>query len=240
MSQIFAGIEKPPRTSPAWEALARFIVVASFSGRPDTIDSLKDSLLCIVTHADFLSSLTHHVLSNKTFWRGGQAHGGLAKKYLVSAFTCFFKKHSTTLAAHLYSWATANTAALRTDAVRAVFHSLQHCSATFQAGDYFVTRALEVCLLAGKGRILGFQGGAFDLDLIFDLWPIGNGTRNGLRLIWPTGLPNQHCERQALRVLQRALGKGQKSAARKHQCITVFLAQSTEWDIAMGSDTTYQ
>ena len=56
----------------------RFVVVASLSGRPDTLVSLKGSLAPTVTHAEFFEALARHVREGKPFWRGGQAHGALA------------------------------------------------------------------------------------------------------------------------------------------------------------------
>ena len=122
----------------------------------------------------------------------------------------FFTHHSSTLAANLQTWNNAKTVSERSDAVHIVHESLTACRGIFKAGDYFIKRAFEICVLAGARGIAGFRRGASDLDLIVDIWPIATGTRSGLRIIWPTGLRSQQAQRQALRVLQRALGGGRR------------------------------
>lgn len=210
MAEVFESEDKPQPGSGSWEALVRFVVVASFSGRPDAVDSLKGSLVPTATHSVFLEALADHVREEKPFWRGGQAHGGLATSEITGAYGEFFKHHSSTLAAHLQTWNTATTVSERRDAVRVVHESLTACRGIFKAGDYFIKRSLEICVLAGTRGIAGFRGEASDLDLIVDIWPIATGTRAGLRMIWPTGLRRQQAQRQALRVLQRALGGGRR------------------------------
>ena len=208
MAEIFVSEDKREPGSDSWEALVRFVMVASFSGRPDTVDSLKGSLVPTATHPVFLEALAEHVREKKPFWRGGQAHGGLATSEISGAYGEFFTHHSSTLAAKLQTWNNATTVSERSDAVRVVHESLTACRGIFKAGDYFIKRAFEICVLAGTRGIAGFRRGASDLDLIADIWPIGPGTRSGLHKIWPTGLRTQQDQRQALRVLQRALGGG--------------------------------
>ena len=60
---------RPQPGSDSWEALVRFVVVASFSGRPDTVDSLKGSLVPTATHPVFLEALAAHVRERKPFCR---------------------------------------------------------------------------------------------------------------------------------------------------------------------------
>ena len=50
---------------------------------------------------------------------------------------------------------------------------------------------------------------ALDLDDAIDLWPLGPGTKKGLQRPFP-GLNSKTDLRQALRVLQRCLGAGQR------------------------------
>ena len=213
MTEVFASEDsedKPQPGSDSWEALVRFVLVASFSGRPDTVVSLKRSLVPTATHSVFLETLAEHVREKKPFWRGGQAHGGLATSEISGAYSEFFTHHSSTLAANLQTWNNATTVSERSDAVRIVHESLTACRGIFKAGDYFIKRAFEICVLAGTRGIAGFRRGASDLDLVVDIWPIATGTRSGLRIIWPTGLRSQQAQRQALRVLQRALGGGRR------------------------------
>lgn len=210
MAEVFANDDKPQPSSDSWEALVRFVVVASFSGRPDTVDCLKGSMVPTATHRVFLKALAEHVREGKPFWRGGQAHGGLATSELSGAYGEFFAHHSSTLAASLENWNAATTVSGRSEALRVVHGSLAACRGIFKAGDYFIKRALEICVLAGTRGIAGFRRGASDLDLIVDIWPIGPGTRTGLHIIWPTGLRRTEAQRQALRVLQRAFGGGRR------------------------------
>ena len=51
-----------------------------------------------------------------------------------------------------------------------------------------------------------------DIDRVADVWPMGRGTKAGLRRIFPTAR-GDHQFRQALRVLQRRLGGGQRAAS---------------------------
>ena len=69
MAEVFASEDEPQPGSDSWEALVRFVVVASFSGRPDTVDSLKGSLVPTATHPVFLEALAEHVREGKPFWR---------------------------------------------------------------------------------------------------------------------------------------------------------------------------
>ena len=209
MADIFANAKSVSHKD-AWEAFARFAVLASFSGNPETVESLKIWLVPAATHPVFLSALDNHLDANKRFWRGGQAHGKLCTAEISAAFAEFFKKHSSTLAASLQTWNSAHTIAERGKAVRDVYWSLKACSVAFKAADYFIKRTLEICVLAGTHKILGFQIAASDLDLLSDVWPIGTGTRTGLQIIWPGALRTPRHEREGLRVLQRALGGGRR------------------------------
>lgn len=162
------------------------------------------------THAAFLEALAEHVRKKKPFWRGGQAHGGLATVEICGAYEEFLTHHSSTLAANLQTWNDATTIRDRRDALHRVQESLKACRGIFKAADYFTKRILDICVLAGSREIGGFKRTAEDLDLLCDLWPIASGTRAGLHILWPTGLRSQQDHRQALRVLQRALGGGRR------------------------------
>ena len=205
MHEVFACEDQPGVTGNSLEALVRFVSVASFSGRPDTIDSLKAALVPSATNADFLQALALHI-REKPFWRGGQAHGGLSTAELHGAYHELLATHARTLASDLRAWNDATTTDDCRDALRRTHATLVSCSKTFKAADYFTKRALEICVLAGTRKIAGFKRTATDLDLLCDRWPIATGTKAGLCIIWPTSMRNQKNQRQALRVLQRALG----------------------------------
>ena len=73
------------------------------------MDSLKGSLVPTATHPVFLEALAEHVREGKPFWRGGQAHGGLATSELSGAYGEFFAHHSSILAANMQTWNNAST-----------------------------------------------------------------------------------------------------------------------------------
>ncbi len=107
MAEIFANVDKREPDSESWEALVRFVVVESFSGRPDTVDSLKESLVPTATDQVFLEALARHVREKKPFWRGGQAHGRLATSELSGAYGKFFMHHSSSFSVNLQTFAGA-------------------------------------------------------------------------------------------------------------------------------------
>ena len=86
-----------------------------------------------------------------------------------------------------------------------IVQDLDAISHSFLAADYFRKRSLEIIVLAGARGFDGCSTKPQDLDFIADQWPMGRGTKVGLRMVWP-GLRSDKALREALRVLQRALG----------------------------------
>jgi hypothetical protein len=195
------------RPSATCRALATLVCICSFSGRPATVAALAPA--AHLSDEEFLAALASYIELNP-FWRGGQAHGGLAKADLCAAFAYFLNHYADALAQHMTVWsASAHGGVERVEAVRGTVQLLRSVGRSFKAADYFLKRSLEIIVLAGVRGVLGSTVLPHDLDLIADRWPMGKGTKVGLKLIWPR-LRSMSDMRQALRVLQRAFGGGPK------------------------------
>ena len=70
--------------------------------------------------------------------------------------------------------------------------------------------ASRVCPADAAGRILDIRPS--DIDAAGDTWPIGPGTFEGARRIFP-GVKKATDVREAIRVLQRVLGGGKRHVA---------------------------
>ena len=163
--------------------------------------ALKDSLGANVSDESYVSAIDTHLKLGKKFFRGGQAHGILKLTSVCDAFRRLLGEPTEAMSTHLFNWALGDLAHAR-KFTSCVFAA----SKCLKAGDYWIKRCLEVVLLSSP-HISGLK--AVDLDTIMDIWPLGTGTVADIRRIWP-GLRRPEDLRAALRVLQRALGSGQK------------------------------
>lgn len=185
-----------------------FAAIAGLSGRPEvtmklgkTIGSSDDVALLA-----FLSELC----ATEIFFRGGQAHGSLKKSAVPDAVKLFIDEHLDTLQIHVIAWAVSQTPAAATDAVRCTLRHLRTCAwPVFGAGDYWIKRTVEIIILAGVARPIALHFRAEHVDGCMDLWPLASGTRAALQRVFPS-LRQQNDLRQGLRVIQRALGAGQR------------------------------
>ena len=73
----------------------------------------------------------------------------------------------------------------------------------WQGNVYYTKRGIEIVLLAP------IECNEKDLDACLHRWPLGPGTQGGLKLIFPSVTATM-C-REGIRMLQRALGRGQRS-----------------------------
>ena len=153
-----------------------------------------------------------------TFWRGGQAHGSLRKDAVHEAIDTFLKNSEVPLAAALCTWAVARNDCERRQALVCVLAETRKAAKIFKSRDYFTKRCLEIILLGSHARGMNMQSS--HLDAIISEWPVSNGTKHGAQRIFPAARGNQHI-REGLRVLQRALGGGQKKVPMV--CISAFL-----------------
>ena len=166
-----------------YRALARFCIVAAFSGDPSIVRNFKQSLqYCCDQH--FLDALAAHLVAAKPFWRAGQSHGPLRKDDLVSAFKHCFSEQLGYLAELLEHWDT-NVSDQRSMAIRKVMEFSGQVWKTFQAADYFQKRFFEMVVLFREILPGHFTFRASDIDCVADVLPLGPGTKRGLRTIWP-------------------------------------------------------
>jgi hypothetical protein len=146
--------------------------------------------------------------SERPFFRGGQAHGSLKKTAVGTALNEFLQDHAPMLACHIKAWTSAANSLARASEVRAVASSLQVAAKSFKANTYWRKRFLEIVILAGVGGVIAVFPS--DIDYIADIWPLGPGTIAALKMIF-RGISSEQHLHEALRVLQRALGRGQRA-----------------------------
>ena len=189
-----------------WHGLARFCTVAAFSGSPANVGALEVGLRLDASDEDFLEVLDKHVLAGKKFWRGGQAHGRLAKTELVPSMARVCAQHMSDLGRLLREWHESEVDA-RPQATLAYLTRVNAVAAELKGGHYFAKRNMELVVIVGAASRQAFSFRVVDLDRVANVWPVGPGTEKGLKKIWPA-LRGQGQLRQALRVVQRALGSG--------------------------------
>ena len=190
----------------------RFAAVAAITGNPEFLDELGEALHYETTDSVLNSVMQAHIDEDGKVFRGGQPHGSLRKADLPAALTTFLEVHAIPLVQDLTSWcmgqATGNDGMIWAG-VRAVVQRVHAAASIFGARDYFAKRMLEIIVLVGDGSLSDFRLGAADIDMAADLWPLGSGTKDGCRMIFPNATTDDLC-RQGLKVLQRALGGGSR------------------------------
>ena len=185
---------------------ARFAAVAALSGRPDAISKLESVLGGGGADPALVEGI-RALCDAGPFFRGGQAHGPLKKSDVPKAVEKFISTTLPSLAEAVHDWCRAaqpprdSACGATQPAVRRVMELIVASGKIFQCADYFNKRCMEILLLTG---LAGVE--AKHLDALADIWPLGEGTKAGLKIIFPTARPSQF--RPALRVLQRALGGG--------------------------------
>ena len=217
LAQLHDLLEPCANDDAAMLLLARYSSLAACSGRPAALREFLPSIRGdqdAATLPDFAREFT----KRGTFWRGGQAHGSLRKDAVHEAIDTFLKNSEAPLVAALCSWAVARNDGERRQALVCVLAETRKAAAIFKSRDYFTKRCLEIILLGSHARGMNMQSS--HLDAIISEWPVSNGTKHGAQRIFPAARGSQHI-REGLRVLQRALGGGQKKVPLV--CISAFL-----------------
>ena len=214
-----------PGSADMYRCIVRFAAIAALSGRPDVMTELSTALCSGGTDAAVQTACAA-ICGNRPFFRGGQAHGSLSTEGTPSAIGDFCVIALGELANQLQAWS-VGVGPPRVAAIRAFFTMLRTHSSLLGAGDYWQKRFVEIVLLAGLRSGQAFQASPADVDSVADLWPLGNGTKAAVRLIFP-GLPPSKLH-QALRVLQRSLGGGTRKVP-----IVRISAMLCFWSRALG------
>lgn len=104
--------------------------------------------------------------------------------------------------------------------LNAVLAALRAPKEALLGANYYEKRFLELLLLASQAlqshatpqtsQALQSHATPQDLDQLVPQWPVGNGTRAGLRVIWPSSGSDRQA-RPLLKALQRALGGGRRT-----------------------------
>ena len=205
MEAVCPSKERRPVTSLSLcRSVLRVVAISAISGRPSTLRALLPYIGLEGSDAACVSATQTFIGGGNPFFRGGQPHGGLSLTAVHTAIGSFLDQHIDTIAAHLFQWVTGDARAVRSFVV-----AVKNVAVCFSAGDYWSKRCLEILLLASP-EILPVK--AADLDAIIDIWPIGSGTRTGVKRIFPK-LRGDDKIRAALRVLQRSLGGGQRQVS---------------------------
>ncbi|MDA8582825.1 hypothetical protein N9L68_01305 [bacterium] len=115
----------------------------------------------------------------RTFFRGGQPHGGLKYEYVPASLGSFLREHVEHLTNIWSRWSSALDDKSRRVSALASLGEVGKSAKVWQGGDYYIQRAIEVVLLAL------IEGSPKDLDACLHRWPLSSGTRCGLTLISP-------------------------------------------------------
>ena len=217
LAQLHDLLEPCANDDAAMLLLARYSSLAACSGRPAALREFLPSIRGDPDAAT-LPDFAREFLERGTFWRGGQAHGSLRKDAVHEAIDTFLKNSEVPLAAALCAWAVARNDCERRQALVCVLAETRKAAKIFKSQDYFTKRCLEIILLGSHARGMNMQSS--HLDAIISEWPVSHGTKHGAQRIFPAARSNRHI-REGLRVLQRALGGGQKKVPMV--CISAFL-----------------
>ena len=76
--------------------------------------------------------------------------------------------------------------------------------------DYYQKRFVEIVLLGSlcEGSYVNIEPKI--VDAVFDLWPLAKGTRQAVRVIFPSAV-TKSSQREATRTLQKSLGGGRRA-----------------------------
>ena len=180
--------------------------VGAISGRLEVIEALSTCCSPTKDAGGMVAELKAWVNADKKIFRGGQAHGPLKYTIVPFAMKFFYKAHADELVRLLLAWVRASPGSRCAETIR-LFASRSFLSAqTWQAGDYYTKRFLEILVLASVSQ-LSLAIAWSDLDVVLDLWPLGSGTKGGLLFTFPHTRQVKLLQ-EGLRVLQRALGGG--------------------------------
>ena len=183
-----------------FRAQVRFSAVAALSGRPEVLQGLANELQHSASDDELKAALSA-LVTRAAFFRGGQAHGRLKKSEVGSAVAEFCRTHLDSLAGLLQQWVEAQDVEHRRLMVQRFALDLQLAGRTLQGGAYWRKRCLEILVLADTDSRVA------DMDFLVVSWPLGAGTQDGIKMIWPQ-CRNERDARECLRALQRSLGSG--------------------------------
>ena len=162
-----------PGDSPAFsQCPGRFAALAALLGRPECLQELAAALAPCSSDDALYEALLQECESGKILWRGGQAHGGMSRKALPSAFRRFCVEILPDAAAAVRAWHTQALAAAREEALRDLLAVAQRGAKLFIADHYWRKRFLEITLLGLLSVQSGTMASTFDLDRVADEWPV--------------------------------------------------------------------
>ena len=75
--------------------------------------------------------------------------------------------------------------------------------------DYYQKRFVEIVLLGSLCESSYVNIEPKIVDAVFDLWPLAKGTRQAVRVIFPSAV-TKRSQREAIRTLQKSLGGGRR------------------------------
>jgi len=180
--------------------------LGAISGKAEVMQAFANDLHHCGDISVVTATMKKWMRSNKKFFRGGQAHGPLKYADLDTALKNFLQKHLENIAKSVKKWIAAPNVLKRCKAVRGFMNAVKASASAWQAGEYYVKRLLEIIILAP----LKLQEKDYDFGI--DIWPLGPGTKDGLKLILPTARSKRDYH-EGIRFLQRSLGRGQKGVS---------------------------
>ena len=151
---------------------------------------------------------------DSVFFRGGQCHGQLAKAAVPAAFSQFFAEKQSSLEECVAKLAATRDRSSRGAIMRDFLNEALETGRIFKARQYFAKRLTELVILASRTAARCGAPGAMDMEVAevdeaADTWPVGTSTLQATQRIF-TGITNERGARQAIRVVQRCLGGGQR------------------------------
>ena len=220
-----AADSKPMRE----RAILRMAALAATSGRVETLGALMKLCHWDVGDAALVDALSEFCQTELPFWRGGQPHGSLQRNAVATVFKSFCMKHLENLLLSSLAVAAAKTDLQRHAELKKFMDLVPHAAKVFGGSAYWQKRYLELLCVSGSDAI-----SVEALEHVFDVYPLGKGTREGLLMIFPAATTSRLL-REAVRVLQRSLGGGRRLVHAVPLCALLCF-----WKRALGGTITWQ
>jgi len=194
----------------------------------------------VATDVEVLSAMHEAVARDGPIFRGGQPHGKLRRDEVVEALESFMETEVDDLALAVLIVSLANDKNDRAVLVKDLFNRVAVAGRVFKGGAYWQKRFFELLLLAaqacqseGVGHICDVK--PTDIDGAAGLWPLGNGTKDGLQRLFPGLSSSMEDGRAAIRVVCRCLGGGKRQLAfHEVSALLCFWKRSNDGTLGWG------
>ena len=209
LAQLFRGCRAKGEAA---RRMAVFAGIGAVSGLPSVLETLLPHIAAgndgeIVKGVREICRKAVMTPSKDQLFRGGQAHGTLSNAGAPNAVARLLQQEVPVLA-RLIAKASSDKEDKKTTLQR-ILERVPSAAKVMGGADYYQKRFVEIVLLGSLCESSYVNIEPKIVDAVFDLWPLAKGTRQAVRVIFPSAV-TKRSQREAIRTLQKSLGGGRR------------------------------